>query len=135
MSHTEQDLRLSLIGLIPDDYECGNCDGFGFPALPGRATCPICGLGADPIDLDAQVQIHLEGRVMGNAIPKPTKEQAAIIGAYTGVLAGPFCDMHQYINSLLGEDIETAALASVGLSEKIKELSKPDFSNLCATED
>ena len=36
-----------------------------------------------------------------------TKEQAAIIGAYTGFLAGPFGDMHEYIEKIMGRPIWT----------------------------
>ena len=31
-----------------------------------------------------------------------TRDQAAVIGAFTGILAGPFSDMHRYIEKVLG---------------------------------
>lgn len=31
-----------------------------------------------------------------------TKQQAAIIGAYTGIVAGPFSDLHEYAEKIMG---------------------------------
>ena len=61
---------------------------------------------------------------------KLTRRQAAIIGAFTGTLCGPFEDMHVYVDSLPGfEGIMTLGLALH--AERIREASKADFLALC----
>lgn len=60
-----------------------------------------------------------------------TQEQAAIIGAYTGVTCGPFSDVHAYAEKVLGRAIWTHEFASPSLSEKLREAAKPDFLALC----
>lgn len=59
-----------------------------------------------------------------------TRRQAAIIGAFTGVLCGPFEDLHDYVDSLPGfKGIMTVGL---GLKAKqIQEAAEPDFLALC----
>jgi len=59
-----------------------------------------------------------------------TKKEAAIIGAYTGILKGDFSDMHEYIEQILDRPVFTHELASKELNNKIKELSKQDFLNI-----
>lgn len=56
-----------------------------------------------------------------------TREQAAIIGAFTGKLCGDFSDLHEYIEKLLGRPVFTHELADKGLTAKIKEAAKEDF--------
>jgi hypothetical protein len=63
-----------------------------------------------------------------------TKEQAAVIGAYTGVTCGSFADIHEYVERLLGRPVWTHEFASEKLVEEIKEKSKPDFISLCYEE-
>lgn len=58
---------------------------------------------------------------------KLTKEQAAIVGAYTGYLAGPFEEMHEYIEKIMGRPVFTHEMASEALSEEIRARSKADF--------
>lgn len=58
-----------------------------------------------------------------------TKEQAAIISAYTGVLCGPFSGMHEYVEKILDRPVWTHQFPA--LSEQIKEKSKEDFLSLC----
>lgn len=60
-----------------------------------------------------------------------TKEQAAIIGAYTGISAGPFSDIQEYTEKLLGHPVWTHEFASREFSDRLKELSKADFLSLC----
>ena len=55
------------------------------------------------------------------------KQEAAVIGAYTGVLMGEFKDLHTYIEKILGHEVYTSQLANEELAEKIKNKSKPDF--------
>lgn len=56
-----------------------------------------------------------------------TKREAAIIGAYTGILLGDFSDMHEYIEETLGRPVFTHELGRKELAEYIKDVSKPDF--------
>lgn len=44
-------------------------------------------------------------------VPKLTKEQAAIVGVYTGVSCGPFSDIHELAEKLLGRPVWTHELA------------------------
>lgn len=60
-------------------------------------------------------------------VPKLTREQAAIIGAYTGIACGPFSDLHQLVEILLGRSVWTHELGSPELWVKIKEEVKPMF--------
>ena len=55
------------------------------------------------------------------------KDQASIISAYTGILVGPFEEMHGYVERLLGRPIFTHEFASEALSEEIREAAKPDL--------
>ena len=65
-------------------------------------------------------------------MPPPfTKEQAAIIGAYTGVCAGSVSDLHEYIEELLGRPVWTHELADPTIWSEIKEAAKPYFLALC----
>jgi hypothetical protein len=65
---------------------------------------------------------------------KLTRRQAAILGAFTGTLCGPFEDMHGYVDSLPGfEGIMTLGLAHS--ADKIKEAAKADFIAMCPTRD
>ena len=56
-----------------------------------------------------------------------TVHQAAVIGAYTGILAGKFADMHEYIEAILGRSVFTHELASEEVVQEIKEKSRKDF--------
>lgn len=61
-----------------------------------------------------------------------TREDAAIIGAYTGICCGPFSDVHEFVEKILGQPILTHEFASPALWEKIKEAAKPYFMEVCA---
>ena len=63
---------------------------------------------------------------------KLTRDQAAIIGLYTGVSAGPFEDVQKLAEDLLERPVFTHELANQDLCEKLKELVKPQFIQLCA---
>lgn len=60
-----------------------------------------------------------------------TKEQAAIISAYTGITCCEFGIVHEYIEKVLGRPVWTHELADKALLEKIKEASKQDFLAIC----
>jgi hypothetical protein len=65
---------------------------------------------------------------------KLTRRQAAIIGAFTGTLCGPFEDMHAYVDSLPGfKGIGTIGLALQ--AESIKEASRTDLLAMCPDRD
>lgn len=65
-------------------------------------------------------------------IPRLTKEQAAIIGAYTGFAAGSFGDIQEYTEKLLGRSVWTHEFARRALCEELREAAKPDFLSICA---
>lgn len=62
---------------------------------------------------------------------KLTKEQAAIIGLYTGITCGPFSDIHELAEKLIGHPVFTHQFADRIMVEKLKELVRPDFLALC----
>lgn len=59
-----------------------------------------------------------------------TKNEAAIISAYTGLLIGNFSDMHQYVEKLFGHSIFTHMFADEDFVQKVKDLSYNDFVQL-----
>ena len=60
-----------------------------------------------------------------------TKEQAAIIGAYTGFTAGSFGDIQEYASKKFGYSMFTHEFASKEVAEKLRELAKEDFLSIC----
>lgn len=60
-----------------------------------------------------------------------TKEQAAIIGAYTGYAAGPFADIHEYAERKLGRPIWTHEFGDLELTQKLQQAAKEDFLAIC----
>ena len=56
-----------------------------------------------------------------------TREESAIISAFTGVLAGPFGAMHEYIEKIMGRPVFTHELGSDEIASEIKEKSRADF--------
>lgn len=63
---------------------------------------------------------------------KLTKEQGAIIGAYTGVLSGKFSDMHEYIEKIMKRPVFTHEMGNKDTAEQIKQAAKSDFLAICA---
>lgn len=61
-----------------------------------------------------------------------TRDQAAIIGLYTGVSMGPFEDIHKLVQDLLQRPVFTHELANANLCEELKKLIKPQFIEICA---
>lgn len=61
-----------------------------------------------------------------------TREQAAIVGAYTGITAGCFSDIQEYAEKKLGRPIFTHEFGSKELSEELKSAAKQDFIAICA---
>jgi hypothetical protein len=67
-----------------------------------------------------------------NNVPKLTKEQAAIIGLYTGVTCSNFSYIHEYAEQKLGRPIFTHDFANESLMTGLKNLTKEDFLAICA---
>ena len=59
------------------------------------------------------------------------KREAAVIGAYTGILLGDMGDMHKYIEELLGRPVFSAELSGTELCEEISIKSKPELLEIC----
>lgn len=68
-------------------------------------------------------------------VPRLTREQAAIIGAFTGIAAGPFSDIHGYAERVLGHPIWTHQFADSELMEALKEAARDDFIAITAQDD
>lgn len=58
---------------------------------------------------------------------KLTKEQGAILSAFTGLMVGNFADFQEYAEKLMGRPIWTHQFADKELTAKIKEASREDF--------
>lgn len=56
-----------------------------------------------------------------------TRRQGAIIGAFTGILAGNFADLHEYIEEVMGRPVFTHELANKETMSRIKEAARSDF--------
>lgn len=56
-----------------------------------------------------------------------TKQEAAIVSVYTGILIGKFDDMHTYAETKMGYSIFTHRFADKEIVKKLKQLSKEDF--------
>lgn len=63
-----------------------------------------------------------------------TREQAAIISAATGVLVGPFGDMHEYVERIMGRPVWTHEMGDKETAKKIREAAMPDLLKICAEE-
>ena len=63
--------------------------------------------------------------------PKLTKEQAAIIGAFTGVLCGPPRDVQEYAEKLLGRPLWSCEILTERGSEELMEAARADFLAIC----
>jgi hypothetical protein len=65
-------------------------------------------------------------------VPRLTKEQAAIIGAFTGITCGPFGDIHEYVDSLPGfKGISTIEFASKEICAEIRKAAQADLLAIC----
>lgn len=63
---------------------------------------------------------------------KLTKEQAIVITSFTGVAAvESFADFHSDLERRIGRPVWTHEMANEEFSEKIKELYREDFINMC----
>lgn len=64
-------------------------------------------------------------------VPKLTREQAAIIGLFTGIACGPFSDIQELAEKITGRPIFTHEFAIKETWDEVKELVKPSFLGLC----
>ena len=60
-----------------------------------------------------------------------TREQAAIIGAYTGIVCGPFADIQKYAERILKRPAGRHEFASQELRAMLKQAATEDFKALC----
>ena len=56
-----------------------------------------------------------------------TKEQAAIIGLYTGITCGPFSDIHELAEKIEGGAVFTHQFANEAFVDALKAKAKPIF--------
>jgi hypothetical protein len=61
-----------------------------------------------------------------------TSEQAAIIGAFTGFLCGPFDELHAYIERVMERPVWTHEMAAEGWGDVLQEAARADFMSLVA---
>lgn len=61
-----------------------------------------------------------------------TRRQAAIVGAYTGILAGPFADLHQYAEELMERPVWTHEFGDKRFSAELKSKAASDFKKIAA---
>lgn len=64
-----------------------------------------------------------------------TKDQAAIIGCFTGVACGPFSDVHKKAEEFLCRPVFTHEFAFPKLWEELKEKARPEFLAICYKEE
>jgi hypothetical protein len=64
-----------------------------------------------------------------------TREQAAIIGAFTGILCGPFEDVHGAFERVLNRPVFTHEMANKDLWAEVKKLIEPEYLAICAIEE
>jgi hypothetical protein len=63
---------------------------------------------------------------------KLTREQAAIIGAFTGFLCGPFEDVQAYADEKLQRPTWTHEFGDEDFAKDLKDVSRNDFLAICA---
>lgn len=61
-----------------------------------------------------------------------TREQAAIIGAYTGITLGPFSDIQKLAEDTFGRPVWTHEFAGEQFMQDLRKAVKPKFIQLCA---
>jgi hypothetical protein len=62
-----------------------------------------------------------------------TREQAAVLSAFTGVLCGPFDDLHEYAAKKLGDGIGPVGMAMA--ADELKEAARADMEAIIATKE
>lgn len=64
-----------------------------------------------------------------------TKEQAAIIGVYTGIVCGPFADVHEKIEQIMGRPVFTHEMGDESFVAQVREKAKDEFLSICCISD
>lgn len=64
-----------------------------------------------------------------------SRRDAAIVGAFTGFLAGPFQDMHEFIEEVMERPVWTHEMASPEFNDELRQRAKPYFIAICFSED
>jgi len=62
-----------------------------------------------------------------------TKQEAAIVMAYTGIMLGKFSDFHGYAEKVMERPIWTHQFGNKEICKELKEKAKEDFVNLKVT--
>lgn len=65
------------------------------------------------------------------SIDRLTKEQAAIIGAYTGIMCGPFGELHQKIEEIAGRPVWSHEMGDMEFMTEIRKAVKEEFLSIC----
>ena len=63
-----------------------------------------------------------------------TRQEAAIVSAYTGVLIGDFSYLQYYVEKIMGRPVFTHEMGSKEIADEIKAASKEDFINITVEE-
>lgn len=64
-------------------------------------------------------------------VPKLTREQAAIIGVFTGIACGPFSDIHKKAEELLGRPVFTHEMGYKVIWEELQQKARHEFLAIC----
>jgi hypothetical protein len=88
--------------------------------------------GLDPEHAANRAFLLMKQKERNMETQKLTKQQAAIIGAYTGVLCGDFSDMHAYVEKVMGHPVFTHEMGSKDFTEQLRSAAKADFLSICA---
>lgn len=60
-----------------------------------------------------------------------TREEANIVGAYTGILMGDFSALHMYIEKILGRPVFTHELGDASVQKEIRLAASDEFLTIC----
>jgi len=60
------------------------------------------------------------------------KRESAIVSAYTGILAGPFDALHEYVEEIMERPVFTHEMGDSQIAQEIKEKSKDDFTTMAS---
>ena len=91
----------------------------------------LSGYGQSDVDEPIEETVKLTQEGTENLMKKLSKEQAAIIGAYTGYTAGPLSEMYEYIDKIIGRSLNTLERLRLSQKGEIKQKSKADFLAIC----
>ena len=106
--------------------------------VKSMGPCEICGKTRVCNDVASRLlplpkQEPAPKRLDFENVPPLTREQAAIVGLYTDVTAGPFGDIHELADTY-EPGITTLAFAMDGVAKSLKEQVKPLFLSIAAKE-